>query len=49
MRLWDLETGKVIQTFRDNENDANDVDYCPDGKWILSGSYDKTVRLYRIN
>ena len=48
MRLWDLETGKVIQTFAEHTNDANDVAFCADGKWILSGSSDNTVRLYRI-
>ncbi|HYF29634.1 MAG TPA: WD40 repeat domain-containing protein [Chitinophagaceae bacterium] len=48
-RLWDLETGKVIQTFDKHTNDANDVAYCPDGKWIATAGWDHAVHLWKIN
>lgn len=47
MRLWNLETFTVIQTFRHHANDVNDVNFSPDDKWILSASSDKTVCLWR--
>ena len=47
MRLWDVETGELIQTFSQHANDVNDVSYLPDGKWIASGSSDNTIDLLR--
>ncbi|MGB8192465.1 MAG: hypothetical protein WCF67_11130, partial [Chitinophagaceae bacterium] len=48
MRLWDLQTGKVIQTFAEHANDANDVDFSADGRWFASASADRTVHVWRI-
>lgn len=48
MRLWDVETGNLLQTFSQHSNDVNDVSFCTDGKWIASGSEDKTVELWHI-
>src|SRR5260221_380930 len=47
MRLWDLTTNKMMQTFSHHANDVNDVDYSLDGKWIVSASSDQTVCLWR--
>lgn len=48
-RLWDLREGKVIQTFTEHANDANDVAYSPDGKWIATASSDHTVHVWKVN
>jgi WD40 repeat protein len=48
-RMWDLGTGKIIQTFSAHSNDANDVAWSSDGKWIATGSADKTIHLWRVN
>jgi len=48
MRLWDAETGNLLQTFSQHSNDVNDVSFCTDGKWIASGSEDKTIELWHI-
>jgi WD40 repeat protein len=48
-RLWDVETGKLLQTFTKHANDVTDVAYSNDGKWIATASADKTVDLWKLN
>lgn len=48
MRLWNVETGELLETFTDHSNDVNDIAYSKDGLWIASASDDNTVRVYRI-
>jgi WD40 repeat protein len=48
-RLWDVETGSLLQTFSKHGNDVMDVDYSHDGRWIATASADKTIELWRLN
>jgi WD40 repeat protein len=48
MRLWDVATGALLQTFSQHENDVNDVAFSPDGKTIVAASSDKTVSIWRV-
>jgi WD40 repeat protein len=43
LQLWDAETGKEIRSFPGNEKAVSSCEFSPDGKRILSGSYDGTI------
>jgi len=47
-RLWDIESGTILQTFSRHHNDVMDLAYSHDGRWIASASADRTVELWRI-
>ena len=48
-RLWDVETGALLQTFTKHGNDVMDVAYSHNGNWIATSSADKTVEIWRLN
>lgn len=47
-RLWDTETGDLLQTFSTHRNDVNDVAYSFDGQWIALAGADSDVSVWRV-
>jgi WD40 repeat protein len=45
--LWDLK-GNQLQLFKGHDARINSVAFSPDGKKIITGSWDKTARLWEI-
>jgi WD40 repeat protein len=45
--LWDIK-GHQLQLFKGHEGRINSLAFSPDGKNILTGSWDKTARLWEI-
>ena len=43
--LWDVETGRRHRVLR-RVGEANDVSFSPDGRWLLTASSDRTVRIW---
>jgi WD40 repeat protein len=49
LRLWDLKDGKEIRQFKGHTADIRRVAISPDGKKLLSASFDGTMRLWELN
>ena len=46
LKVWDVSTGKLIDTHSGHTNRIVSIAYSPDGNIIATGSDDKTVRLW---
>ncbi|MFT5426954.1 MAG: WD40 repeat protein [Gammaproteobacteria bacterium] len=46
VQIWDLETKTKTLTLEGHEDAVTEVDYSPDGKTILTGSFDGTSRIW---
>lgn len=46
IRMWDVQTGLERHTLTGHERRVTCLSFSPDGKWIASGSDDRTVRLW---
>lgn len=48
IHVWDVETGKEVHRFPGHVNTVTRVVFVPESRSVLSGSIDKTVRLWEI-
>ena len=46
IKLWSVDTYRLIHTFEGHNNRVNSVTYIPDTKYIVSGSDDNTLRMW---
>ena len=47
-KLWDIQSGKCIQTFGGHDSDVNAVKFFPNGLDFATGSDDASCRLFDI-
>ncbi len=47
--VWDVETDTVVQRLGDGTGGANDLAFLPDGKRLVTSSWDGTTRLWDID
>ncbi|EDX82790.1 hypothetical protein S7335_1093 [Synechococcus sp. PCC 7335] len=48
VKLWDADTGKLLNTLSGHDNWVVAIAWSPDGKWLASGSHDQTVRIWEL-
>ena len=46
MKIWSTETGDVVRSLTGHTNDGNSVAFSSDGKYVVSGSGDKSVKIW---
>lgn len=46
--LWEVATGKAVQSLEGHTSAANLLRFAPDGRTLISGSKDRTVRTWRL-
>ena len=48
IKLWNVKTGKLLQTLEGHSISVNSVAYSPDGQTLASGSGDDTIKIWRL-
>ena len=49
VKLWSVDTGKMIKEFKGHTSSVDSVSISSDGKFIASGSRDETVKLWSVD
>ncbi|MEH2274989.1 MAG: ribosome assembly protein 4, partial [Nostoc sp.] len=48
IKLWDVATGKAVQTLTGHSSAVTSVVFSPDGQRLASASYDNTIKLWDV-
>ncbi len=46
LRIWEIETGRLLKSLKGHTNDIRQVAFSPDGQTLATGSDDRTIRLW---
>lgn len=46
VRMWDIETGRLLRSLRGHTNDIRAIVFTPDGQTLATASEDRTIRLW---
>ena len=48
VRVWDIETGRLLRSMRGHTHDIRAAVFTPDGQTLATGSEDRTIRLWNL-
>ena len=48
IRIWNVQTGHLVERLRGHEDDVNSVSFTPDDRGLISGSGDKTIKRWDL-
>jgi WD40 repeat protein/serine/threonine protein kinase len=48
LRIWDVDSGKLMNILRGHNRAVRSAAFSPDGEWLLSGSEDESVRKWNV-
>lgn len=48
VRVWDLRTADLVDTFRAHHGEVHFVRFAPDGRWLATGGSDEVLRLWHV-
>ena len=48
IRIWDVQTGYLVERLRGHGSSVNSVTFTPDDRGLISGSYDKKVKRWDL-
>lgn len=46
VRIWDIETGRLLKSLRGHTRDIRAAVFTPDGQMLMTGSEDRTIRMW---
>ncbi len=49
IRIYNYPTGKLIKVLKSHTNIVNDLSFSQDGKYLISGSSDKTAKIWKVS
>jgi len=49
VRIWDARTGELLETLQGHTRRVWDMAFTPDGRGLVSGSLDKTLKYWDIS
>lgn len=48
-QIWDIVNKKVLTTFKGHTGSVRSLDVSPDGRLLVTGSFDRSVRIWKIH
>jgi len=48
IKIWDFQTYECLKTMHGHDHNISSVDFLPSGDYLVSGSRDKTIKMWEV-